>query len=146
MTKFPSDRRCLNLICMSGEAGIAAHEYSTQSRCYIIALGSDWLTHTSHHFFQTLHHTMWLPPPYWSGITITSDSEELSIFNGFLCSAGPKSTFPSISNTIPFNSSQTNSWHNIFREKGDPGSYPVVECFKHKTFWHGRIKNMFAFW
>ena len=58
LTKFPSDRRCLNLICMSGEAGVAAHEYSTQTRCYIIAQGSDWLTHTSHHFFQTLHHTM----------------------------------------------------------------------------------------
>ena len=26
-----------------------AHEYSTQSRRYVIALGSDWSTHASHH-------------------------------------------------------------------------------------------------
>ena len=26
-----------------------AHEYGTQPRRYVIALGSDWSTHTSHH-------------------------------------------------------------------------------------------------
>ena len=28
---------------------MCAHEYSTQPRHYVIALGSDWSTHTSHH-------------------------------------------------------------------------------------------------
>ena len=54
LIRFPSDWRCLNQTYKSGKVGMYAHEYHTQARHYVIALGSDWLTHTSHHFLPDI--------------------------------------------------------------------------------------------
>ena len=51
---FPSDWRRLNQTYQSAEVGMYAHEYHAQARHYVIALGSDWFTHTSHHFLPDI--------------------------------------------------------------------------------------------
>ena len=54
LARFPSDWRRLNQTYMSGEVGMYAHEHHSQARCCVITLGSDWLTHTSHHFLPDI--------------------------------------------------------------------------------------------
>ena len=54
LIRFPSNWRHLNQTYKSGEVGMCVHEYHTQARHCVITLGSDWLTHTSHHFLPDI--------------------------------------------------------------------------------------------
>ena len=101
-------------------------------RCYVITLGSYWLTHITPHSFQMLRHTIWLSYSDWLKTTITSDlgvgRTSLYCFTHFMLASIVYSHFSAV---LP-NSSMIHLWHmvgpkNICRWKGF-----------HKSLWSFR--------